>query len=196
MKLRHLLAAFAFVPASMASSSDTTGDWGVDTATSAVHYVSIKKDHVAERHFIGDVSGSLSENGKIVVTLGMASVSSGVDVRDKRLREILFDVSDHPMATFTGEIDMSEFEDLTVGETIESYVEGEIELVGVETFLDFDVNVTRVAENKVIVTTLGPILLDAAELELDSGIEQLREIAKLPSISLAVPVFLTVSFTR
>ena len=50
------------------------------------------------------------------------------------------------------------------------------------------------SNQQIVVTSLAPVLLNAASLGLDTGIEKLREIAGLPSISQAVPVTFTFVF--
>lgn len=196
MLLRTLAAAAVFALPSLAHAVGVAGDWSVDDDASALYYVSTKKGHVAESHVVEGVSGSLGADGTLVVELDMASVDSGIEVRDTRMRDMLFKVTDFPKAVFTAEIDFSEFEELEVGETMESYVDGELELVGVSTPLDFAVMVTRAGEDRVMVVSQGPIILDASDLELAGGVDELMKVAKLPSISYAVPVSLSVAFAR
>jgi hypothetical protein len=46
------------------------------------------------------------------------------------------------------------------------------------------------------VTTIVPIVVSASQLNLQPGIEALREIAGLPSISYSVPVTFSLTFRR
>lgn len=195
MKKIFATALIALAPLT-GHASEAGSTWTVNDAVSSLHYVTTKKEHVAERHVIDGVRGALSPDGVLTIELDMAGVNSGVDVRDGRLRDILFKVADFPTAVFTAEIDMSEYESLSVGETVEGYVDGELSLVGFDALVDFEVRVTRAGENQVLVSSLGPVLLDATELNLASSVDQLREIAKLPSISYAAPVYFTVAFER
>ena len=59
-----------------------------------------------------------------------------------------------------------------------------------------DLEVTRIANDKVVVATTEPIILDANSFDLGDGLAQLRELASLPSISTAVPVTFSFSFER
>ena len=56
-----------------------------------------------------------------------------------------------------------------------------------------DVQITRTGEG-VIVSTLKPLVVMADSFALTAGVEMLREVAGLPSISRAVPVSFTVVF--
>ena len=59
-----------------------------------------------------------------------------------------------------------------------------------------DVLVVPVDGNTVNVTTVAPIVVNANGLELVAGIEALREVAGLPSISYSVPVTFSLTFRR
>ena len=54
--------------------------------------------------------------------------------------------------------------------------------------------VTRFAEGSVLVNTLEPIIVNAKAAGLAGGVEKLREIAGLTSISDAVPVSFVLTF--
>ena len=57
-----------------------------------------------------------------------------------------------------------------------------------------DLLVTRVAADRVLVATTKPIIVNAGALSLTEGVEALREVAGLPSISQAVPVTFLLQF--
>ena len=50
--------------------------------------------------------------------------------------------------------------------------------------------------NRVSVTTIAPIIIQASSLGLAPGIDALREIAGLPSIGYSVPVTFSLTFAR
>lgn len=194
--LRTGLSLALVVAATPALSVGTFNEWTVDSDTSALFYVSTKNEHVAERHEISDISGGISADGALQIELDMASVDSGIDIRDQRQREHLFQVASFPIATITSDIDLSDYEDLDVGESTIDFFDGDLSIVGTETFIDFDIMVTRVSEDRVVVNSFGPAVINSADLELSSGVDKLRELANLPSISYSVPVTFTLSFDR
>ena len=57
-----------------------------------------------------------------------------------------------------------------------------------------EVKVTRLADDGIQATTLKPVIVIANSFDLVRGVEALREVAGLPSISNAVPVSFTVVF--
>jgi hypothetical protein len=58
-----------------------------------------------------------------------------------------------------------------------------------------DVMITRL-DKALVATTLKPIVVTADDFGLQTGVEALREVAGLPSISRAVPVSFTVLFDQ
>ncbi len=193
--LRNLIALTLFFTTTIPSvAAGSFSEWKIDTENSKLFYISTKREHVAERHALMGISGKITDEGALEVKLDMNSIDSGITVRDNRIKENVFDVERFPEAGFSSELDMSEFQELAVGESTVGYVDGELTLVGIQGFLDFDVLVTRIAENRVSVTSFGPIVLNSGDFELMSGIDKLRDLADLPSISYAVPVTFHLSF--
>mgnify|MGYP003311122456 FL=1 len=62
--------------------------------------------------------------------------------------------------------------------------------------VETQVSAVKLADNRLMVATKQPLLLNASALGLADGIEQLRAIANLPSISLAVPVTFQLLFEK
>lgn len=182
--LKYMAAAAALLITSQAEAQV----WKLDSASSLLSFVSIKKGNVGEVHHFDNVSGSVGDDGTATIVIDTASAESGVPVRNERFREILFEVANFPEATFTADVDLDEFSELAVGETTETLLFGKLTLKDTVAAIDADVIVTRIADNAVMVQPLKPIILDAAELDLGPALETLQTVAKLSSISTAVPV--------
>ena len=75
-------------------------------------------------------------------------------------------------------------------------ISAKLSLVGQSTQVQGDVLVVPVDDNTVNVTTVAPIVVNANGLEMVAGIEALREVAGLPSISYSVPVTFSLTFRR
>jgi hypothetical protein len=56
--------------------------------------------------------------------------------------------------------------------------------------------VAKLSDKQFIVSSLQPILLNAKNFSLVAGVQKLQELAKLPSISNAVPVSFVLTFNR
>jgi polyisoprenoid-binding protein YceI len=188
-----------FLAACSQSAPEATplaGEWTVDGADSRLSYVSVKAGDIAESNRFTGLSGSVSAEGKALIEIDLATVSTGVDIRDGRMRDILFNVAQNPVATVTAQLDPKAFEGMAIGESAIHPVEAVVKLKGIESSVYADLEVTRIANDKVVVATTEPIILDANSFDLGDGLAQLRELASLPSISTAVPVTFAFSFER
>ncbi|UAB78660.1 YceI family protein [Erythrobacter sp. SCSIO 43205] len=172
------------------------GAWEVDSAASELSYVSIKAGEIAETNSFETLTGTVQGNGEATVEIDLASVSTGVDIRNERMREIFFNVADNPKATVTAKIDPAAFEALGVGESLDTTLDGTLSLVGVEAPFQAEVSVTRAGPDRVIAVTDKPVIVNAAQFELVDELAELQELAGLPSITPVVPVTFSIAFQR
>lgn len=191
-----LASLAACSPAATDAPPVTESAWTLDGEASDLSYVSIKAGEVAEINAFEKLSGGVSAEGAATVTIDLASVSTGVDIRDERMRDIFFVVADNPTATVTAQIDPASFEALGVGESATQMLEGTLSLKGATAPFQTEVMVTRAGADRVIAASTDPVIVDAGSLGLTEGLAQLQELAGLPSITPVVPVTFTLSFTR
>ncbi len=170
-------------------ASTAMADWVLDNQQSALHFVSIKKDHVAETHTFKTLSGAITKAGQGSLHIDLASVSTNIDIRDQRMREQLFDTKKFTSANISVDLRKT-----GVKPGIQT-VNVTLDLHGVKKEIPATVALTEVG-NTVQVTTVAPIVLNAADFDLAAGVTALREIAALPSISNAVPVTFFLSFVK
>lgn len=191
-----VLGLAACSPAATEAPPLAEGIWAVDPAASKLSYVSIKADEIAEINRFDRLSGSVAEDGSATIEVDLASVSTGVDIRNERMREIFFNVAEFPTATITGTVDPALFANLAIGESTVQPLKATLSLKGVEAPIDTEVQVTRTAEDRVLAVSTAPVILDAGTLQLTDGLAQLQELAGLPSITPAVPVTFSLAFER
>jgi Uncharacterized conserved protein len=153
-------------------SGTAMADWVLDNTQSALYFVSIKKDHIAETHTFKTLSGAITKAGQGSLNIDLASVSTNIDIRDQRMREQLFDTQ--KFATASVSVDLSK---TGVKPGIQT-VNVTLDLHGVKKEIPATVAITEVG-NTVQVTTVAPIVLNAADFDLAAGVTALREIAEL-----------------
>ena len=186
-----LLAALAVLVAVLGRPA--YADWSLRTDDSSVSFTTVKADHVAENHRFDAFSGLVTEQGNIRLTLPLNATNTGIAIRDERIRNLLF--ADSAIdAVITAQVDPGSIP--SAGATVAMRLPLNVAVVGVELSLVADVLVTRFDENRVMVSSSGPVLLNVERLGWASGVEKLREIAGLPSISHAVPVSFVLQFQR
>ncbi|WP_249171775.1 YceI family protein [Erythrobacter sp. JK5] len=172
------------------------GTWTVDSDASRLNYVSVKSGEIAENNHFTGLSGSVAPDGAATVEIDLATVSTGVDIRNERMREIFFNVAEFPKATITAQVDPAAFEALAVGESTTQPLKGTLSVKGAETAIDTEVDVTRVSADRVLVASKEPVIVYADALDLTEGLAQLQQLAGLPSITPAVPVTFSIAFER
>ena len=191
------LTALALAACSAPSATDTaapTGPWSVDAANSRVSFVSVKSGLIGEVHHFTDVSGTVSTDGNAQITIALESVETLLDIRNERMREHLFDTAQFPEAVIRAQIDMAQVLDLPVGQRMSYPLTATVSLHGVEEEIDTDVYVTHLGDKRVEVQTRDPIVIEADLFDLTDGIEKLRELAGLESITPVAPVTFSIIF--
>jgi len=170
--------------------------WQVTEQGSRVSFVSVKKGDIAEVHHFKQLKGMLNDNGQFELTVPLVSVATGIDVRDERMQNLLFEVSLYPELKLSSQVDSKMLKELAVGESKLADIDGKIALHGKQQTKTFSVIVTKVSDNKLMVSSFQPIIVNANEFDLVAGVDKLRDIAGLSSISQAVPVSFVLTLTK
>lgn len=186
----------ADAPAADAAAPLTEGTWALDPADSRLSYVSIKAGEIAETNRFDTLSGSVAADGTATLDIDLASVNTGVDIRNERMRDIFFEVVGNPKAVVTAKLDPAAFAGLAMGQSITRPLKATLALKGVESEVETDVLVTRVSADRVTVVPTVPVIISTDMFELTDELGELRALAQLPSITPAVPVTFTLAFKR
>lgn len=167
--------------------------WTINSDLSRLSFVSVKATHIAEVHKFSHFEGGLADNGSINVEINLASLDTLIPIRNERMLEFLFDAATYPTAKITGRVDPAAIKALKSGEVAILAVEVMVTLKDRQTPITTEVLVSK-HDKRVVVTSLQPIVLNTSSLGLTAGVEKLRELAGLPSISQSVPVSLVMTF--
>ncbi len=171
------------------------GAWQLAADQSNVAFVSVKAGNVGEAHSFQTLEGSVAPDGSVVVTIDLSSVQTGVDVRNQRMRDMLFEVASFPKATLKASIDPATVRALKPGERKVMTVPVTVDLHDTTNSMDARLMVTRLDGDSILVETAAPLIVDAVAVGLGDGVEKLRAVANLPAISTAVPVTASLVFT-
>ena len=192
---KFLQAGLAALVSSVLFVSAAQAHWSLDNEASSLSFVTVKAEHVAEAHSFDRLSGTIGDNGDVEITIELASVNTMIQIRNERMQEMLFETNMFPEATISGSIDLDALTDMDAGASTARQIDFELSLHGQNVALAADVQITRTGEG-VVVSTLKPIIVMSDAFALTAGVEKLREVAGLPSISRAVPVSFTVVFEQ
>lgn len=177
-------------------ASPAMAKWSLVADESMLTFVSIKNTHVAEVHRFHNLSGGVSKSGQLRLGVDLTSVDTQVPIRDERMREMLFETAQHPRATLSARLDPAVLQDLPVGQSKPISTEATLDLHGQSRPIQIEALVIRPSDRELLVTSLRPVIINAADFGLADGIEALRAVVELPNISLAVPVTFVLKFNR
>jgi len=163
-------------------------DWRVDPEGSHIGFASVKNDLITENHTFTQVSGKVSDRGVARIDVTLASVETMIPVRNERMRTMLFNIAEYPLAVVKSQVPVDQFTAMDVGESMTLKIDIVIELHKTELRKSVPVKVTNLGSGSYDVTSLGPIIVHASQFALSDNVEALREIAGLHSIDLMVPV--------
>jgi len=168
--------------------------WTLNGDESTLSFISTKAVNVAEVHKFATLTGNVDDTGNIGISINLASVDTGIEIRDDRMREMLFDTESYASAEITAQVNTTMLDELAAGHSQSMAVEGELALHGQSIPMTFEVVVARMGNGDLLVMSQKPVVVNASLFNLADGVEALREIAGLPSISAAVPVSFVLSF--
>lgn len=192
---RIILRSVLALVAAVALPAFAAGDWQLQPDDSSLAFVSVKNGSVAETHSFTDLSGHVDDDGARLV-VDLASVETSIPIRNDRMREFLFEIADHPQAVFTTSMHAQSVDELAPGQSRRIEVSGHLELHGEKQELSASVQITRAGYDRMVLSTVKPILISADAFTLGEGIAKLRDIAGLESITPMVPVTFSLTFAR
>jgi len=167
--------------------------WKIEPENSSIAFASIKNDAVGETHHFNGLSGTVDAEGQVSVDIDLASVETYIDIRNERMREFVF--NNIPTATLSAEVEMEDLSSLDVGASTTTDAFGTLSFLGTDVDVDAVLFVMRLSEDKVMVTTDGMAMLNVEDAGITAGIEKLREIAELDSITGVSPITMRLFLT-
>lgn len=185
---KYLLVALCLLP------GQALAQWELDSERSTVNFISIKNDAVGEVHRFSSLLGFIGADGKVQVTIDLNSVDTLIEVRDDRMRKLLFETVKFPAARVNAQVDVAVLETAAAGGTLSAELPFTLSLHGLEQTLTAPVLVIGGGDGRLRVVSARPILLNAGDFGFEAGIAALQEIAGLKAISNAVPVTLQLVF--
>ncbi len=188
-KMLPVAAMLLFLPAATAAA-----DWILDGKASALHFVSVKKGGVGEVHAFRGIEGKVSGGGEAMVWVDLASVDTNVEIRDERMRKMLFETDKFPRATITAKVDAGLLKEMKSGQRRVVPLKLTLSLHGKARTYETTVALTGLEDGAVAVTSRRPIIVNAGDHGMGEGVEALRKVVELPSIATAVPVVFDLVF--
>lgn len=190
LKLTKVLGLCALLVGATAAQAQ----WELDNSRSSLDFLSIKNDAIAESHHFTEMVGFIGNDGKVQVGIDLDSVETLIPIRNERMREMLFRTVEFPAANITSDVDPGMLAIVTDGGLVTTDIEVVLSLHGQQATLSVPVLVSGGEGSVLRVISARPVIVNAGEFALVAGVEALREVAGLSSISTAVPVTFNLVF--
>ncbi|WP_249311495.1 YceI family protein [Pseudoalteromonas ruthenica] len=171
----------------LVGSTSALAAWQVDNNHSRVNFVSVKNNAIAENHFFKDVSGSVDESGMFKLAIDLNSVETQIPIRNERMQKFLFNTVEFPAMEVTANVSelIAQAKDTGVAQ---GNVQAQLALHGKTKAQQMAVSVVASRAGDLVVSSMMPVLVSPADFALQPGIDKLKSLAGLDSITRAVPV--------
>lgn len=170
-------------------------NWQLNNEASSLTFISTKNVNISEQHSFDRLSGTITPDGKISINVDISSLNTMIPIRNERMQKMLFKASEYANAKLIASIDPATLA-LAPGETVETSVQGELHIAGQAQTVSFSIRAVGLKAGGISAYTAQPTIINAAQWQLESGVEALREVAGLANISLAVPLSFAVVFEK
>jgi len=170
--------------------------WNLLSSESKINYVSVKNNDLMENNSFEIFEGFVGLDGKAELIIDLNSVNTNNDIRDERMREILFKTETHPFAKITALLDLSDYEKLSTGSSLVKNLDFNFSFQGLSSTYEAKIEVYRLSVNKVLVKSVEPIFIYGDDYDLYPGLQKLQKLAGLDSITPVVPVIVSLIFER
>jgi len=189
------IAVLGFSLASLLASNVAFADWQLNNDQSKVSFVSIKNNSVAEVHHFKALSGSLTEQGMFKVDIDLSSVETMIPIRNERMTKLLFETVKFPAATLTADLS-KHLTTIIPGQHILKGIKAQLSFHGETKEITTDVLANMSPEGDVTVSSVSPIIINAADFAVTGGIAQLQKLAGLSAIATAVPISYSLTLSK
>ncbi len=169
-------------------------DYQLDNAASTLNFVSIKKSKIGEVHSFTQFSGRVNEAGLAQLTVNLNSVSTGIAIRDQRMKDVLFETKLFHSAAISSQLNIARVSGLQPGQVLIFDSEFSLALHGQSKLIPVSLQVVGLEKGALLVSSAQPLVLNAADFSLTKGVQELMMLANLPSIASAVPVMFSLVF--
>ena len=178
----------------VASVQPASAEWILNGNNSHLSFVSIKNNAVAEVNRFESLSGAVTVAGEATVNIALDSIETNIPIRNDRMKTMLFQTGIFTQASVSTQLDIPVFRDLETGASISAELSLELNLHGIMGKVPARVRVTRAQKDTWLVNSIQPLIINAPGYQLVEGIEALRNIAGLQSITPVIPVTFILEF--
>jgi OmpA-OmpF porin, OOP family len=150
-------------------------EWLLNASASHFYMQTAKANAIIETHQFTGLDGAITRDGDATVKIDLISVASGIDVRDVRMRFLLFETFKFPYAEVKAKLDMAKLQELLTTTRIPYNLKFTLDLHGFAKEFETPVTVTRLNDKAIAVTSAKPVIVSAENFGFLDGIAKLSE---------------------
>ncbi len=188
---RVLLALAGLFMACSANAS-----WNLSSDESHLYFVSVKNNDLVEVSKFTQLTGSIQDSGAARISVELGTVDTGIELRDERIREHLFQTEKFPLAVVEANVNPRYLVESAAPSISEDRQDIALQLHGIKKEMQSALQVIRLSDDRIMVNSLSPVLVRAEDFDLGGGVEMLTKLAGLKMIGMTVPVSFSLVFTR
>jgi len=195
MKLESMCSACRFVPlmfllVCFVHFEAAATEWELDQADSTLNFMSVKKGRITEFHKFTSFQGRLSKKGNFELLVDLASVDTGIDIRDMRMRQFLFLTEKYPQAKIQGQLESNLLDSMVDGSSKIVELKFKVDLHGIVSEVPGVLRITKINSRVVHVASKNPMIIDVETFGMGQGIVNLKKLAGLQQIVPTIPVWI------
>lgn len=191
MPIKHLTKTTTLFISLIASSIAFSHNWILMPETSSISFVSTKKGNIGEAHYFQTFSGGI-DNEKATVSIDPASIQSGVEIRDSRMKEHLFKTRLYPTIEISASSE--ELNSLKIDTPVSMTVSATLSLHNVSNEITLDMLVTKHSNAMLSIVSQKPVIIRAEDYGMSEGVLKLANLVGDIPITQAVPTFFSLNF--
>jgi outer membrane protein OmpA-like peptidoglycan-associated protein/polyisoprenoid-binding protein YceI len=150
-------------------------NWILDPSRSHVYLQTEKLQGVIEKHQFTAVEGNISRDGDATVRIDLNSIDTGIDLRNVRMRFLLFETYKFPYAEITAKLDKSKLQELAARSRISYPLSVRVNMHGITKDFQTSVSVARTSPTMMEVATINPIVVTGENFDFTKGLGKLAD---------------------
>src|SRR5690606_2587333 len=131
MRMTRTMMKLSVAVALLSSATLAQADWTLDGSASSFYYVTSKNAAISEVNSISGLSGTIGGDDKATLQLDLSTVNTAVEIRDERMRDIVFQVANFPSATISVTVDSEGLDGMQAGMPVSGSYTASVDLHGV-----------------------------------------------------------------
>ncbi len=176
-------------------NSVNAANWTLDKEASDLHFLSVKKNTVPEINTFDHIDASIKGN-KAKLAINTESINTNNNTRDFQIQTYALKTGLLPNILLTMELTTELINKFQVGDVRTKRLPATLQLGGAKQNVIADVHIAQTKQNRIVVSSLKPVIIDINDFNLLEGFDVMRDMVGLNVITHRVPVYFNLVFDQ